>query len=148
MKKLILVLLCFLLALPSAFAARRADSTQLKVAGVLMSGYPIPANNVVTSDAVYQTGNVGYETLVTQINGNVSSKYQVSYDNSNWYTPFSTNGNGFPVSIGTIDTVISTNRWNVLPYILSPYIRFIFTNNNLTVTQDAVTAECLWQTES
>lgn len=149
MKTLKLLFIFLLIGLVPAFAARRVETKQLTVSGIAIIGTTINANNVLTSDSVYQNGNMGYETLATQVSGNISTSYQVSYDNKIWWNPnVITNVSGTIGSIATIDSNISSNQWVILPYVLTPYIRFIFTNLNATVTQDAITADVLWQDES
>ena len=143
--KILNLLISFMLvfAIPS-FAAKRAEVHQLTIGGAAVNGYFIQANNTVTSDSVNMNGNLGFLALATQVSGNVSISYQVSYDNINWFSPVLTNGSGAVTVESTLDTAIASgNTWITFPYTVYPYDRFIFQNNSATT--DSVTAETVYQ---
>lgn len=143
MKILKLLVIFLLIGLVPAFAAKRAEVHQLTVGGVAVNGYVIGSGNTVTSDSVYQTGNLGFLSLATQVSGNVGITYQVSYDNLNWWTPYTTS-TGTLTSIGTIATSITSNRWIIAIAVLAPYTRFVYTSTG----SSTITADTLWQDES
>lgn len=144
MKILRLVALFLLIGLGTAFAApNRVETHQLTIGGSQLNNYVIPANNTVTSDSVYQIGTNGFLSLATWVVGNVSISYQISYDNINWWTPYTTNA-GTLTSAGTIATSITGNRWIIATAIMAPYIRFNYSSTG-TSTIDSL---MLWQDQS
>jgi hypothetical protein len=146
MKILKLLTILLLIGIVPAFASpKRTEVKQLTYGGVNLNGYSIPNNNVVTSDSVYQSGNEGFLALATQIDasGAVGITYQVSYDNINWWTPYTTSG-GTLTAAGTIATTMTANRWIISTAVLAPYMRFIYT----ATANSHITADTLWQDES
>lgn len=136
------VLFLLICAVPS-FAAKRAEFKQLNFGGAGASGYTIPSGATVTSDSIYQNGNLGFLSLATQISGTVAITYQVSYDNTNWWTPYTTSS-GTLTAAGTIATSITANRWIVSTAVMAPYMRFIYASTGAST----ITADTLWQDES
>ncbi len=144
MKILKLFLLFMLIGLSPSWAAKRAEVKQLTVGGVAVNGYSIGSGVTVTSDSVYQTGNLGFLAIATQVIGNVSINYQVSYDNINWWTPYTTSS-GSVTSAGLIASSITSNTWIISTAVLAPYMRFIYASTGGLST---ITADTLWQDES
>lgn len=143
MKILNLLVLFVLIGLSPSWAAKRAEVKQLTISGVAVNAYAIGSGVTVTSDSVYQTGNLGFLALATQVSGNVGITYQVSYDNINWWTPYTTSS-GSLTAAGTIATSITSNTWIVATAVLAPYMRFIYASTG----SSTITADTLWQDES
>ena len=120
---------------------KKAQTKQLTSSGVNILS--TTTSNPITSDGVYQSGNLGFMSLVVNITGNVSISYQLSFDNINWFTPSTTDGTNL-TSAGGIVTSLTTNAWIVLTAMLAPYVRFIFTPSG----SSTITANTLWQDES
>jgi len=152
MKILRLALLFLLIGLVPAFAApKRVELHKLTISGTAVDTYLIASSQTVTTDSIYISGNNGYQSLVVTTGGNngaVTIDTQVSYDNTNWFTPYSMNSptNDTLTAQGRIADGITANRWIILPWTLSPYVRFKFAVGS--VTNDTITAETLWQDES
>lgn len=143
MKILKLAILFLLIGLSTSWAAKRAEVKQLTIGGVNVNGYVIPSGLTVTSDSVYQTGNLGFLSLATQVSGNVGISYQVSYDNNLWWTPNTTSG-GTLTAAGTLATSITAKQWIITTFVLAPYLRFIYSSTG----SSTITADTLWQDES
>lgn len=143
MRILKLLVLFMLVGLIPAFAAKRAEVHELTIGGVRANGYAISSGATVTSDSVYQTGNLGFLAIVTQVNGTVGITYQVSYDNNTWWTPYTTSA-GTLTAAGNIATSINANTWIISTAVLAPYMRFIYSSTGAST----ITADTLWQDES
>ena len=146
MRILKLLFVFLLIGLVPAFAnQKRTEVKQLTVGGVAINGTAIAANNTVTSDSIYQSGNEGFLALATQIDasGAVGISYQISYDNVNWWTPYTTSS-GTLTAAGTLVTSLTANRWVVATAILAPYMRFVY----VSTAASHITADTLWQDES
>lgn len=143
MKILKLAVLFLLIGLAPVWAAKRAEVKQLTIGGVAVNAYAIGSGATVTSDSVYQNGNLGFLSLATQVVGNVSINYQVSYDNLIWWTP-NTASSGTLTPAGTIANSITSNSWIISTAVLAPYMRFIYQSTG----SSTITADALWQDES
>lgn len=145
MKKLLLLGLLLLLGFNQAFASpKRIEIHELTIGGNSIANTVIATSQTVTSDSVYMRGNSGYNSLVTTVTGGVAINYQVSADNSTWYTPNISNAPGNPSSVGTIDGLLSSNMWISFPWTISPYIRFNYKSTN----QSTIDSMIIWQDES
>lgn len=142
MKKFIIIVL--LLIIPSiAFAGKKATSKNLTTSGVLISSYAISNGSTVTSDSIYQPGNVGFSSLVMNVSGNIAISYQVSKDNSNWFDPYTTDGASL-TNVGAIVSSITADRWIILTAKLAPYIRYKF----ISTGSSTISANVIWQDEN
>ena len=149
MRKYLAVIIAIYLLISQGLAnatAFRANSQLLTISKAPINNVVIATSSTVTSDSINQTGNVGFQSLATMVRGanaSVTISYQVSYDNSTWWTPYNTNL-GSLSSAATISTLQSTDRWVVAPAMLAPYIRFVFAQGaGGTAT---ITADSIWQT--
>lgn len=138
-------LLLFLLIgiIPALAAPNRVEIKQLTVSGIPVTGDSLSNGQQLVSDSIYQMGNNGFLSVATQVSGNVSLSYQVSYDNINWWTP-NTSSSGTLTSIGTIATSLTSNTWVISQAVMAPYMRFIYTSTGSSV----ITADALWQDQS
>ncbi len=143
MRILKLAILFLLIGLAPVWAAKRAEVKQLTIGGVAVNGYAIGSGATVTSDTVYQNGNLGFMALATQVSGNVGITYQVSYDNNLWWTPNTTSA-GTLTAAGTIATSITSNSWIITTAVLAPYLRFVYASTGAST----ITADTIWQDES
>lgn len=125
----------------------RTENKRLTISGAVIDATVIPANTTVTSDSVYQKGNLGFQTIATKVRGtnaSVTTTYQVSNDNSNWWTPYTTTAtSGTLTANGTISTSQTADRWVVMPGVIAPYIRFNFAQGS--GGSATITADTLWQ---
>lgn len=126
-----------------AFAGKRATSKTLTISSVPISSYAIGSGLTVTSDSVYQSGNVGFASMILLVSGTVTVSQQVSQDASNWYTPYTTDGTSLTSSGGIVSS-LNANRWIILPAKLSPYVRYIFASTGAST----ITAKTIWQDEN
>lgn len=142
MKKIFLITLLLIAMSGQAFAMKKVTSQKLKISGVPITDTVI--NGVtVTSDSVYQTGNVGFSALLTKVSGSINISYQVSNDNSNWYTPYTTDGSTL-TSAGAIATAVTADRWIILTARMAPYIRFIF----VSAGSSTISSTAIWQNDN
>lgn len=141
MKRILPLILLVLLS--SNVWAKTAAVKTLKIGGVNITDYVISSNATVTSDSLSQTGNVGFMSLLTKVSGSVTLSYQVSNDNSNWYTPYTTDGTTLTAA-GTIASAVTADRWIILPARLSPWIRFIFASSGAST----ITSQATWQNDN
>lgn len=139
MKKLIIAIFLVLFSL-QAEAGLKVTQKQLTISGSPISSYAIGSGLTVTSDSVYQTGNVGYGSMLLLVSGSVDASFQVSRDGSNWYTPYTTDGITLSAA-GAIATAVSADRWIILPIKMAPYVRFIFSANS----SSTISANYQWQ---
>lgn len=121
--------------------AKRVENRQLAVSGVPIQGTTI--SSPITSDGIYQSGNLGFMSLVMKVSGNVAISYQLSFDNINWFTPNNTDGANL-TAVGTIVSALTANAWIVLVAMLAHYVRFTFTPSG----SSTISANALWQDES
>ncbi len=142
MKKLILVTLIFIAMSSQAFAMKKATSQKLKSSGVTIAD-TVVSGTTLTSDSLYQTGNVGFTSLLVKVTGTISIAYQVSNDNTNWYTPYTTDGTTLTTA-GPIASSVSADRWIILTAKLAPYIRFTFTSAG----SSTISATAIWQNDN
>ncbi len=149
MKILRLLILFILIGVIPVYAApKRVEIKQLTIGGAAVKAYAVATSTTLTSDSIYQSGNSGYTSLATNVGGNagiLTVKYQVSYDNVNWFKPSTTSAGALTTS-DTLATNMTSDTWIVLPYTMTPYIRFIFSSG--TATTDSITADAIWQDES
>ena len=149
MKRILLVVLFLLLGLSQSFAEiTKTFSHNLTISGTPINGTVIATSTTVTSDSVYESGasSFGSAVLVTNVKGanaGVKITYQTSYDNTNWYSPTTTNGSGTLTNVATLQTLASTDSWIIFPNAIYPYIRFNFAQGaGGTAT---ITAETIYQ---
>ena len=147
MKKIIMgvIALCLMTGVANA-TAFRVNDVRLKVSGTPINNLVIATSSTVTSDSVYENGNVGFQSIATMVRGtnaSVTISYQVSNDNSTWWTPYNTNL-GVLSSAATLSTSQTADRWVVVPAMLAPYIRFQFVQGSGGTA--TITADTLWQT--
>ncbi len=121
---------------------KKSQRKRLTVAGVDLSA-TVVNNASITTDGVYQPGNIGFMSLVSKITGNVAITYQISFDNITWFTPSTTDGTTL-TSVGTIVTGQTSDCWIILRAILAPWIRFVFTSTG----SSTITGDAIWQDES
>ena len=153
MKKLLIILFLLLVGSSQSFAGIRSEFHNLTVGGTTSNGVTNPGSPInnyvfasgatITSDSLYQTGSLGYNSsaIATQVSGgSVKISFQVSYDNITWFTPYTTSG-GTITSITNLVTSLSANSWIYYQYQFAPYIRFIFQATGTPT----ITAEALWQ---
>lgn len=143
MRTLKLLVLFLLIGLVPAFAAKKSEVKNLTIGGTAVNAYVISSGATVTSDSLYQPGNLGFLSLATKVSGNVSISYQVSYDNVTWWTPY-ISSSGTLTSIGTIVSSITADSWIISTAVLAPYTRFIYASTG----SSTITANALWQDES
>lgn len=143
MKKLLFILLMSLLMINSAHAGMKATSKTLTIGGSLVSAYAIGSGITVTSDAVYQSGNVGFSDLALNVSGNINVSTQVSKDGVTWWTPNVTDGTTL-TSAGGVATAVTSDKWIVLTAKLAPYVRFVFASTG----SSTITAAYLWQDQN
>lgn len=141
MRKIILILI-FLAICNPAFAMKKATSQKLKISNAPITDYVV-SGTTVTSDSLYQTGNVGFTSLLVKVSGTISIAYQVSNDGSVWYTPYTTDGTTL-TSAGAIATGVTADRWIILTAKLAPYIRFSFTSAG----SSTISATAIWQNDN
>lgn len=139
MKKLIVFLIAISFCL-SAEAGVRATQKVLTISGTAISGTAVGSGVTVTSDSLYQTGNVGYSSMLLLVSGQVDISYQVSRDGSNWYTPYTTDGSSL-TAVGGIASNVTADRWIVLPTRLAPYVRYIFAADS----SSTISSNVIWQ---
>lgn len=123
---------------------KKVENKQLTVSGVNLKAYSTTNNGTVTTDGVYQSGNLGFLTLALQVTaGSLAVSYQISFDNVTWFTPYSTDGTNL-TAIGNIAAAVTTNVWVVLQALLGHYVRFVFVSTGVST----FSANALWQDES
>ena len=146
MRKIILglMMLCLMASVANATSFRVA-SQYLTISKAPINGLVIATSQTVTTDSVYQTGNVGFQSLALMVRGasaSVTTTYQLSYDNSTWWTPYVATY-GTLSAVGTVSSAQTADRWIVAPAMLAPYIRFNFAQGaGGTAT---ITADTMWQ---
>lgn len=147
MKKILLVLSFLILSiLPSHASAIRTESKALTSGGVAINGWSLGNSATLTSDSVYQSGAEAqnYKGLAVEVSGDtLTVKYQLSYDNINWFDPYTASATGIAADVTTLDSSLSTYKLLVYQTGIAPYVRYIFKNNSSAIA--AVTAEALWQ---
>lgn len=139
MKKLFLSMLVLLVLGSTAFASRTTYKT-LRISGAEINSYAIPSGATITSDSVYQAGNIGYGSLLTSVSGNVTISQQVSIDGTNWFTPYTTDGSTLTTA-GTIASAVTADRWIILTAKLAPYVRFVYASSGAST----ITSKYVWQ---
>lgn len=141
MRKLFLILTLCLIT-NSAFAAKGVNSKILTTSGTALSSYAT-TNTTITTDAIYQKGNVGFSSLVINSTVPVTICQQISDDGSNWYDPYTISG----TTIASADTVVSnlaaSDRWIILTAKMSKYVRFTIHTQGV----GTLTAKYVWQDE-
>lgn len=139
MRKIILVIALFLFS-AQAEAGLKVTQKQLTISGSPVSNYAVGSGVTVTSDSIYQTGNVGYGSMLLLVSGSVNASFQVSRDGSNWYTPYTTDGVSLTAA-GSIVSTLTDDSWIVLPIRMAPYVRFVFQANS----SSTISANYQWQ---
>lgn len=139
----IVSLLALIILSTPAFAGKRVTSKKLLISGAPITDYAIGSGATVTTDSLYQSGNVGFTSLLTKVSGSVTISYQVSNDNSNWYTPYTTDGSSLTAA-GAIASAITTDRWVILTAKLAPYVRFIYASSG----SSTISSTAIWQDEN
>lgn len=93
-----------------------------------------------TTTATYTSSGIkvdrvgGFTSLLVKTStGTLAITYQVSTDNTNWYTPYDTDGN----ALNVIATAMGSNTWVEFDPTIAQYVRFVFV---LTVENPAFTA--------
>jgi len=86
------------------------------------------------TDGVTQTYSKGFASLlILTSDGSLAVSYEVSDDNTNFYTPYNTSGN----ALNSISTAVTADKWIVFAPQIAEYIRFKFV---LTSADSTVTA--------
>ncbi len=143
--KILRLLIMFILigTIPSFAAPKRMEVKKLTISGSPITARVIATSQTVTSDSVYQSGNSGYSTLAIKVTGSVAVTQQSSYDNITWWTPY-TESAGTLTSAGTVSTATTSDRWIIIPFVATPYIRF----NYASTGQSTIDTVYLSQDES
>lgn len=141
MKKLLILALLLLLPL-TAHAGKQATTKLLTASDQIISSYAISNGITVTTDSIYQPGNVGFSSMALDVSGNVAVSYQVSKDGTKWYSPYTTDGASL-TDVSGIVTSVTADRWIILTAKLAPYVRYKFTSTG----SSTITATLVWQDE-
>lgn len=145
MKKVMLIMLFLFFAfLPQAEARKGVVSQTLSDSvGVEIRGYTF--SSPVTTDMVSVGPNTGYATLVVDVtSGTIDSiTYEVSFDGTNWYTPYTTDGTSLTSAGSVVTDNFTADRWIILTARLANYIRFTITPSGSTV----IRADLIYQGE-
>ncbi len=144
MKKLILGLLFLIMAQPvfaNDYYADRARDVPIRLSGTIMSGATV--NSIATSDTIVFEKAVGFATLYvnqTAGAGDVDIFAEYSFDDSNWFRPYTTDMAGTITIEGDIVTALTQQeRWIVFTPRMAKYIRFTFDPDaNSTVTASLI----------
>lgn len=95
-----------------------------------------------TSTGINITNCKGFTSLLVVIDtttyGSFAITYQVSMDNTNWYTPYDTDGN----ALNVISAALTASRWISFDPELALFIRFIFI---LSTTNTEMSAYLIYQ---
>ena len=133
MKKLIGLILCFLLMASPSFAKADARARSLKdAADTAISSYALSSGVAVYSETLKVDDNMGFITLLVIENkaggaGDVDISAEYSIDGTNWYTAYTSDMGGTLSAEGNIVTALqNTSRWMVHTARLAPYLRYKF----------------------
>lgn len=129
MKKLLTIALAVVIigamAAPS-FARRIVPTMQVDdSAGTAISSYAISGSTIINTEGIPLEQNVGFNTLILDVAGGagVSITYELSNDNSTWYTPYTTDGST-TTSAGTVVSNLTASRWIIFTARMAKWMRF------------------------
>lgn len=128
MKKIFLLVGIISLLAFNVYAAKNANWQTLNTS----SGTPISSlaiDSTQFTEAIRNSSNVGYSSLLLEVSGQVDVTYQLSNDGSNWWTPYTTDGSTLTAA-GSIASNLTASRWIILNYRVAPYIRFILSEDS------------------
>ena len=142
MKKYTLLLGLLLCLVSTSYAERRlAGKAALEDSanGVWINLAMSSTTATYTSSGVNISNCSGFTSLIVYTSsGSIAVDYQVSLDNTNWFTPYDVDGS----ALNTVYAAITDNIWIEFDPTLTKYIRFVFT---LTVADSTVSAYILKQ---
>ncbi len=135
-KVCLLIIAISLLIAPIAFAFQADDITEsiglTDTDGVLWSDKALTASTgTYYSLGIKTTFLEGFTALLIETDDSLTITFEVSADNTTYYTPYDTSGN----TLNTIATTLSTDRWVVFDPQVAIYIRFkVVANSNATTS--------------
>lgn len=102
--------------------------------GTPMQSYAITSGNSAYTQKLGVMDNMGYQSILVKVNGNINIVQEVSIDGITWYPPMTSDGANL-TDISGIVTNLTADTWIITPAHLTYYTRFrIDANSNSTIT--------------
>ena len=158
MKRIMVLMVAFLLIGIPAHAGKRVTTKQLTTGGQALIDYSLTSGLAITTDTVVMKGNVGFATLVVKENkaggaGDVDiypiyklTDDAATIDTSDWSRAYTSDMAGTATVEGNIVTALgdtSNERLIVFTVRMSPFIKIVFDPD----AASQITATLSWQEE-